>query len=88
MKNVRTKMLAKDLKSIVNLPNYPDNQLVEILTLPVSEEKKSTPEEIDNALKRIDEIMAPVLSNPDFNPNKTLEEYRLERLEKKYGTFN
>ncbi|MBQ7705862.1 MAG: hypothetical protein IJT73_10660 [Selenomonadaceae bacterium] len=57
MKNVRAKMLAKDLKGIVNLPNYDDNQPVEITISPV-EIKKTTPAEVDEALKSIREIMA------------------------------
>ena len=88
MLSVHKKMLAKDLKGIINLPNYDDNQLVEITILPIKEEKKLSPEEIDNAWRRIDEIMEPVLKNPNFNQNKTLEEYRTERLEEKYGSFN
>lgn len=88
MKNVRAKMLEKDLKGVVDLPDYPDNQLVEITVLPTTEEKNFTVEERKAALRKIDEIMAPVLKSPDFNPHKTLDEYRMERLEAKYGNFN
>ena len=87
MKNVRAKMLAKDLKGIINLPNYDDNQPIEVTVLPVKE-KTLTREERKRALERIDEIMAPALKSPDFAPNKTLEDYRMERLEAKYGHFN
>ena len=87
MLSVHKKMLAKDLKGIVNLPNYDDNQLVEITILPIKE-KTLTREERKRALERIDEIMAPALKSPDFDPNKTLDEYRMERLEEKYGSFN
>ena len=87
MLSVHKKMLAKDLKGIVNLPNYDDNQLVEITILPIKE-KTLTREERKRALERIDEIMAPALKSPDFDPNKTLDEYRMERLEEKYGPFN
>lgn len=88
MKNVRKKMLAKNLKGIVNLPNYDDNQLVEIMINPVEEEKILTPEDSKEAWRKIDEIMAEVRNSPNFNPNMTLEDYRAERLEAKYGTFN
>ena len=88
MKNVRAKMLAKDLKGVINLPNYDDNQPVEITISPAVEIKKPTPAEVDEALKSIREIMANAKKNPDFNPNKTLEEYRMERLEAKYGPLD
>ena len=87
MLNVSKRMLAKDLKGIVNLPNYDDNQPVEITIKPY-EEKSLTREERKRALERIDEIMASALKSPDFDPNKTLEDYRMERLEAKYGHFN
>ena len=58
MKNVRAKMLAKDLKGIVNLPNYDDNQPVEITISPANEEKAVTREERSRILKEIHEIMA------------------------------
>ena len=58
MKNVRAKMLAKDLKGVINLPNYDDNQLVEIAINPVEKEKPLTREERKEAWRRIDEIMA------------------------------
>ena len=88
MKNVRAKKLAKDLKGVVDLPDYPDNQLVEITVLPTTEEKNFTVEERKAALRKIDEIMVPVLKSSDFNPHKTLDEYRMERLEAKYRNFN
>lgn len=88
MLNVRKKMLAKDLKGIVNLPNYDDNQPVEITILPVDEEKTLTREERKEAWRKIDEIMAEVRNSPNFDPNMTLEDYRRERLETKYEPFN
>lgn len=88
MLNVRKKMLAKDLKGIVNLPNYDDNQPVEITILPVDEEKTLTREERKEAWRKIDEIMAEVRNSPNFDPNMTLEDYRRERLEAKYESFN
>lgn len=88
MLNVRKKMLAKDLKGIVNLPNYDDNQPVEITILPVDEEKTLTRKERKEAWRKIDEIMAEVRNSPNFDPNMTLEDYRRERLEAKYEPFN
>lgn len=88
MLNVRKKMLAKDLKGIVNLPNYDDNQPVEITILPVEEEKTLTHEERKETWRKIDEIMAEVRNSPNFDPNMTLEDYRMERLAKKYEPFN
>ena len=94
MKNVRAKMLAKDLKGVVDLPDYPDNQLVEITVLPAftvltsDEEKPLTREERSKILKEIKDIMSEAKKNPDFNPNKTREEYRMERLAEKYAAFN
>ena len=82
------KMLAKDLKGIVNLPNYADNQPVEITIFPVEEEKTLTREERKEAWRKIDEIMAEVRNSPNFDPNMTLEDYRMERLAKKYEPFN
>ena len=88
MLNVRKKMLAKDLKGIVNLPNYDDNQPVEITILPVEEEKPLSREESKAAWRKIDEIMAEVRNSPNFDPNMTLEDYRMERLAKKYESLN
>lgn len=89
MVNVTTQMLAKDLKGIIDLPNYPDDQLVEIMVSPTVYRKPLTTEERRQALKEIREIMAEGRkNNPEFDSNKTLEEYRMERLEEKYGPFN
>lgn len=87
--SVHKKMLAKDLKGIVNLPNYDDNQPVEIMVSPAVEKKTLTREERKQVLKEIREIMAEGRkNNPEFDSNKTLDEYRMERLEEKYGPFN
>ena len=87
MLNVSKRMLAKDLKGIVNLPNYDDNQPVEITIQPY-EEKALTREERSQILKEIHEIMLEAKKNPDFDPNKTREDYRMERLAEKYANFN
>lgn len=88
MLNVSKTIRAKDLKGIVNLPNYDDNQLVEIQIRPIEEEKTLTREESKEAWRKIDEIMAEVRNSPNFDPNMTLDDYRMERLEAKYESFN
>lgn len=39
MQTVNVKMNAGDLKGIIDLPNYPDNQLVNITVSPANEKK-------------------------------------------------
>ena len=56
MKTIRKEMNAGDLKGIIDLPDYADNQRVEIIiepVAPVAERKKMTPEEIEAALKKL-----------------------------------
>lgn len=84
MLSVRKQMLAKDLKGIVNLPNYDDNQPVEITIFPLEEEKPLTREERKAVWSEIDKIMAEVRNSPNFDPNMTLDDYRMERLAAKY----
>lgn len=88
MKNVTAKMRAKDLKDVMKLPDYPDNQIVKILVSPQGEKKAVTREERSQILKEIHDIMSEAKKNPDFDPNKTREEYRMERLAEKYEAFN
>lgn len=79
MKNVRKKMLARDLKGIIDLPNYADDQLVQVTVYPTEEEKKLTPEEHDKIWKNIQTALA------GADKSKTLDDWRNERLEEKYG---
>lgn len=88
LKNVNVKMRARDLKGIINLPNYPDDQIIDVSISSDEERKIRTPEEREKAHARIREIMDEALKSPDFDPNKTLDDYRWERLEAKYGPFN
>ena len=53
MKTVRKEMNAGDLKGIIDLPDYADNQRVKVTVAPVAERKKMTPEEIEAALKKL-----------------------------------
>ena len=50
---VRKEMLARDLKGIIDLPNYDDNQLVEVAVYPTEKKEKLPPEEIEALLDRI-----------------------------------
>ena len=79
MKTVRKQMTAGDLKGIIDLPNYDDNQLVEVTVYPTEEEKKLSPEEYDRIWKNIHEAFK------DVDKSKTLDDWRTERLEEKYG---
>lgn len=80
MKTVTVKMNAGDLKGIIDLPNYPDNQLVDITIKPSTTEK-----DFDNLLKEIKTFWA---KHEKVDENKTFDEYRMERLEARYGAFN
>ncbi len=80
METVRIKMNAGDLKGIIDLPNYPDNQPVEITVKP-----STTEEDFDNLLKEIKTFWA---NHEKADETKTFDEYRMERLEAKYGAFN
>lgn len=85
MKTVTAEMKAGDLKGIINLPNYPGDQRVEITVPSYIEPKKLTKEEIKRAL---DELKGILKQADKSEPLKTREEYRMERLEEKYGPFD
>jgi len=78
MKNITAQMLAKDLKTLVSLPNYDDNQKIELLIRPLGEKKRTrTAAEIVKSLTGV---------IPD--KGQSLEEIRSERLAKKYESLN
>ena len=83
LKNVRKQLKAKDLKGIIDLPNYPDDQIIDIMISPGVEEKKLTPEEIREAINSV----RGVFKNTKYK-NMTRDEIRMERLESKYAPFN
>ena len=85
MQTVKVKMNAGDLKGLIDLPNYPDDQRVTITVNPEFQEKEYSKEEIRAALDEIKKFWAYLDKS---EPPKTLDEYRMERLEKKYGPFN
>ena len=75
MEPVTVKMNAGDLKGIIDLPNYPDNQPVEITVKP-----KITEADFDNLIKEIKNFWA---KHEKVDEDKTFDEYRMERLTKK-----
>ena len=79
-KTVRKEMLARDLKGIIDLPDYADNQRVEITVAPVVERKKMTPEEIEAALGRLTGCLKGLV-----DPTKDMAYWRGERLAEKHG---
>lgn len=83
LKTVRKQMTAGDLKGVIDLPNYADNQRVEVTVSPREEERKKilSQEEIDAIWSRIEGYWGGV----DFDKSKTLDDWRKERLEERYG---
>ena len=83
LKTVRKEMTAGDLKGIIDLPNYDDNQRVKITVTPAAEpvaEKKILSDEEINAL--LDDLTGCL---KDADKSKTLDDWRTERLEERYG---
>ncbi len=83
LKTVRKQMMARDLKGVIDLPNYADNQRVEVTVSPREEERKKilSQEEIDAIWSRIEGYWGSV----DFDKSKTLDDWRKERMEERYG---
>ena len=79
LKTVRKEMTAGDLKGIIDLPDYDDNQRVKVLIHPTDEEKELTPEERRAIIKSL----AGCLKGADTS--RTLDDWRMERLEERYG---
>ncbi len=81
LKTVRKKMLARDLKGLIDLPNYDDNQRVEVTVYPTEERRKPLPpEERRKILDRLTGCLQGLV-----DPSKTLDDWRTERLEERYG---
>ncbi|MBR1805286.1 MAG: hypothetical protein IJ774_02740 [Selenomonadaceae bacterium] len=78
---VRQKMLARDLKGVIDLPDYDDNQRVEVTVTPVEQRGRKilSDEEINAIWDRIAGCLAGV------DKSKTLDDWRTERLEERYG---
>ena len=79
LKTVRKEMNAGDLKGIIDLPNYADDQPVAITVMPVA--KKLSDEEIAAIWSKIEGYWAGV----KVDKSKTLDDWRKERLEERYG---
>lgn len=83
LKTVRKQMTAGDLKGIFDLPNYADNQRVEVTISPAEPEvarKKMTPEEIESALNKLEGCLKGLVA-----PTKDMKYWRGERLAERYG---
>ena len=84
MKFVRKEMNAGDLKGIIDLPDYADNQRVEITVAPakkfVHKLRQMSPEEIEAALNRLEGCLKGLA-----DPTKTMADWREERLAERYG---
>ena len=83
MKTVRKEMNAGDLKGIIDLPNYADNQRVKITVMPVEpveERKKMSREEIEAALNKLTGCLKGLV-----DPTKDMSYWRGERLAERYG---
>ncbi len=81
LKTVRKEMNAGDLKGIIDLPNYADDQPVEITVTPAAERKILSDEEIAAIWSKIEGYWAGV----KVDKSKTLDDWRKERLEERYG---
>ena len=80
-KTVRKEMIAGDLKKIIDLPNYDDNQRVKITVTPaVEQEKKLLSEEEINAI--MDRLTGCLKG---LDKSKTIADWRMERLAEKHG---
>ena len=83
MEPVTVKMNAGALKGIIDLPNYPDDQPVEITVSPEKEQKPLSKEEVKKILS---ELAGCLSHSPD--KNKSLKEIRYERIMGKYESLN
>lgn len=79
MKIVRKNMLARDLKGLIDLPGYDDNQLVEVTVAPGKQKKILSDAEIDAIMDNLRGCLK------NLDPTKSLDDWRTERLEERYG---
>ncbi len=83
MEPVTVKMNAGDLKGIIDLPNYPDDQPVNITISPDNEKISLKEEDVKKILR---ELAGCLSSSPD--KNKSLKQIRYERIMGKYESLN
>ena len=82
LKTVRKEMNAGELKGLIDLPNYEDDQRVSITVSPAAEKEEKkilSDEEIEELLDRMEGCLQ------NLDPSKTLDDWRKERLEERYG---
>lgn len=85
LKTVRKEMMAGDLKGIIDLPNYPDDRLVEVTVSSVAERKPKkilSKEEIAAIWEKIHAAFKDV---SEADKAKSLDDWRKERIEERYG---
>lgn len=84
MKTVRKEMNAGELKGIIDLPGYSDNQRVEITVAPakkfVHKLREMNSEEIEAALNKLEGCLKGLA-----DPTKNISDWREERLAERYG---
>ena len=80
MQTLNFKIKAGALKGIVDLPNFDDEQLVNISVSPETEKKSLTEDEV---LEIINELADSLANSPD--KNKSLEQIRYERIMQKHN---
>ncbi len=80
MQTLSFNMKAGDLKKVIDLPNFSDDQRVKVTVNPETEEKVLSKAEVEKIVRSL------IGSIPDTG--ETLEEIRMERLMKKYEALN
>lgn len=80
LKTVRKEMTAGDLKGLIDLPNYADDQRVSIIVSPV---EPVAEKEDDLSAKELKEIVKSLVGAIPYT-EKSADELRMERLVKKY----
>lgn len=83
LKTVRKKMFARDLKGLIDLPDYDDNQRVNITVTPDAPAKEHS----ELSAEELKKIVASLVGAIPYT-DKTLDELRLERLERRYEIAN
>ncbi|MBQ3726147.1 MAG: hypothetical protein II902_03650 [Selenomonadaceae bacterium] len=85
LKTVRKEMTAGDLKGIIDLPNYADDQLVSVTVSSIAEQKPKkilSKEEIAEIWEKIHSAFKNV---SEADRAKSLDDWRRERMEERYG---
>ena len=83
MQTVTVTLNAGDLKKVIDLPNFRDDQRVKITVSNDVEETNLTKEEI---IGIVNELAGSLSNSPD--KNKSLDEIRYERIMNKYESLH